>query len=345
MAFAKWGGWTLLSESLLNGPQSVEIIVGLNFGITDAKLLQYWLTLTNKPTSKLTVRVAQYLPTFHPKVIIAHFDNGSAFGIVGSGNLTGGGQHHNVECGVFLTEICDINDLDNWYEKLKCKPLTQKIIDAYKPVNDEAKKLARSALKSPELISTLNTGATTWYKDAILSDLAEFVATPRGQKAVKNRAEGAKRIRVSLRMPTFDFDKSGWLDFYKEPEFGSIRQTYPDMAKDLNALRRTMRFLTSEPVTPARFRSVFNRNGSFHVTGFGINQISKVLAVYERHKWPVLNGRVWSTLEHYGYIVPWSSDGYLQFSSDIRDALSEMGKPDFWAFDAFCEIMSRELEL
>lgn len=146
-------------------------------------------------------------------------------------------------------------------------------------------------------------------------------------------------------MPSFGFDKLGFLDFYKTAEFGSIRQTYPDMVKNVGALRRTMRFLTSQPIDPDRFRSVFNRDGSHHVAGFGINQISKVLTVSDRRKWPILNGRMWKTMEHYGYEVPWSSDGYLQFSSDMRDALGETSKPDFWAFDAFCEIRSRDLEV
>jgi hypothetical protein len=56
-----------------------------------------------QPSKHLSVRVALWTPTFQPKVILARFGGKSAFAIVGSGNLTGGGQYHNVECGIFLT--------------------------------------------------------------------------------------------------------------------------------------------------------------------------------------------------------------------------------------------------
>jgi HKD family nuclease len=344
MAFAKQSGWKLFRDSLLQSPKCVEILVGLNFGITDLALLQEWLALTNSPSSQLRVRVAPWLPIFHPKVMIARFADRSGFAIVGSGNLTGGGQHHNVECGVFLTQDDALEQVESWYKGLKSTPLTQKIIEKYRPVNDDAAKLARGALKARELVAALNPGSGAWYRDAFLSELADFLGTPRGQRALKNRVEGADRIRKALQIPAFNFDKAGFLDFYKTPEFGSIRQTYPDLVKSIAALRRSMRFLTSNSIDSDRFRSVFNRDGSQHVTGFGINQISKVLAVFDRRKWPVLNGRVWKTLEHYGYEIPWNSDGYLLFSSDMRDALSEKGKPDFWALDAFCEMRSRQLE-
>lgn len=344
MAFAKRSGWELFSEVLLDGSKSIEILVGLNFGITDPALLQEWFGLANLKSKQLKIRVAPWSPTFHPKVIVARFPDGSAFAIVGSGNLTGGGQYHNVECGVFLTQNDHIGELEKWFGTLKATPLSQAIIDEYTQFYKYASKLNRTAVKSQRLVAAFNLGGETWYKDSFLSDFATFLATARGRGAVQNRIEGADRIRGALQMPTFDFDRSGFLDFYKTPEFGSIRQTYPGMVNNLAALRRTMRFLTSKPIDPDRFRSVFNRDGSQHVAGFGINQISKVLTVHGRRNWPVLNGRVWKTMEHYGYEVPWSSDGYLQFSSDMRDALSDVGTPDFWALDAFCEIRSRDLE-
>lgn len=197
MAFAKRSGWSLFRESLMSGPKNIEILVGLNFGITDPALLQEWLAIANKPSSQMRIRIAPWYPIFHPKVIIARFAPGSDFAIVGSGNLTGGGQHHNIECGVFLTSSSDIDQVENWYTSLRSTPLTQRIIDQYKPLSDQASKLARNALKSRELVAALNPGAAIWYRDAFLSDFAEFLETPRGQDAVKGRIEGAKRIRGS----------------------------------------------------------------------------------------------------------------------------------------------------
>jgi len=341
MAFAKPSGWKLFREALLEGTKDIEIIVGLSFWITDPAVLEEWLALTKDGSTQLKVRVADWSPTFHPKVIIARFADGSSFAIVGSGNLTGGGQYHNIECGVYLTQDDLIDELETWLGTLKGAPLSKQIITDYKPFFEKAKELntqASAARFTPSL-----TGEGHWLRDAFISQFANFLETPSGQDALRSRIEGARQVRKALQMPSFNFDESGFKHFYTTPQFGSIRQAYyTNLAKNLPALRRAMSFLTSKSVDADRLNSVFA--GDHAVKGFGTNQITKVLTVYDRHKWPILNKPVASTLARYGYQLDWSARGYLAFSTHMRDALGTLGVPDFWALDAFCEVTYHDLQ-
>ena len=58
MAFAKKSGWLPIKQSLLSGDARVDILVGLNFEITDPDVLSDWLELMDNdpyrcPSSKL----------------------------------------------------------------------------------------------------------------------------------------------------------------------------------------------------------------------------------------------------------------------------------------------------
>ena len=49
MAFAKPGSWRSLRDCLLGGGKSVQIVVELNFGITDPKLLDECTAVRSAP--------------------------------------------------------------------------------------------------------------------------------------------------------------------------------------------------------------------------------------------------------------------------------------------------------
>lgn len=345
MAFAKPSGWALVKEALLSGEKTIKIVVGLNFGITDPKLLDEWLKLCLELPKRFEVRVAPQLPVFHPKVMIVRQQNDSCFAIVGSGNLTGGGQLHNVECGAYLDSELEIQELEAWYDSLRSTPLVSRIIEAYRLVYERAGKLKDTAVSySGELAEALNEGQSDWYEDLFINEFTHFLSTGDGMAALKGRIDGAKKVQTALVMPQFNFTRTGWVEFYGTHEFGRIRQTNPEMAEQVDALGRAFRFLLSKPLEAERLRAVLDRNGKHHVLGLGINQISKVLTVSNRRQWPLLNGRVTTTLFHYGYEVKSSASGYLEFAQDMRNCLSRVGEVDFWALDAFCEAKSRELD-
>jgi HKD family nuclease len=344
MAFAKKSGWVLMKEALSSGKADVQIVVGLNFGITDPELLSEWLELSAK-TPQFKVRVAPERPTFHPKLMIIECESVTC-AIVGSGNLTGGGQLLNVECGVYISKDEEIKELNTWFNMLKSVPLIKKIIDEYRPVYRAfRKRQEESEVGSSGLTAALNPDGSGWYGDLFLEEMTLFLSTPEGKIALKGRIQGAEEVRASLRMPEFDFTKEGWLQFYGIPEFGRIRQTHPEMAGKISALRKALRLLGASPLDEEKFRAIYNRTGRFHVSGLGSNQITKVLTVLDRQRWPILNKRVSTTLSHYGYPVNWSAAGYLKFAEEMRETLKEAGQVDFWALDAFCEVKSRELDL
>jgi len=344
MAFAKKSGWDLMKEALSSGKADVQVVVGLNFGITDPELLSDWLKLSAK-TPHFKVRVAPREPTFHPKLMIIECANVTC-AIVGSGNLTGGGLLHNVECGVYISKNEEIKELNTWFDNLKSVPLNKKIIDEYRPVYWASRKTREeSEVGSSGLTAALNPDGSSWDGDLFLEEMKLFLSTPGGQAALKGRIQGAKKIRAGLRMPEFDFTKEGFLQFYGTPEFGRIAQTYPAMAVKIPALRKAFRLLASTPLDEDKFRAINGRTGKFHVSGLGPNQITKVLTVLDRQRWPILNPRVRTTLSHYGYQVDWSAAGYLAFAEEMRKILKEAGQVDFWALDAFCEVKSREFDL
>lgn len=346
MAFAKKSGWSLLEEPLVNGSATVKIVVGLNFGITDPALLEEWLKLSAERPGRFEVCVAPERPTFHPKVIIVRQNASHCLAIIGSGNLTRGGLSSNVECGAYVDATGHIGELDTWYDGLRSVPLNRDIIDAYKPVYEHAKKSKEDAPQSfpRNLAAALNQGKSEWYDEPFLDAFTHFISTPAGRKEIAARTNGARHIKAVLHLPDFDFTREEWIEFYKIPQFGTIRQAYPDMADKVPRLRKAFRFLLAQPLDEKRLEDVLSGE-AHHVRGLGINQISKVLTVRDRRRWPLLNERVVTTLGYYSYQVGQKNARcYLKLAEDLRESLQRTGSVDFWALDAFCEFQSRELD-
>jgi len=344
VAFAKKSGWNTLKRALLSRKKTVEIIVGLNFGITDAELLDEWLSIQEESPEHFSVRIALRRPTFHPKVVIAQFENGRHLGIVGSGNLTAGGQGVNIECGVYITKGSHIEELEQWFGRLKTVPLNEAIVDAYRPVNERAREQSSGSGVAGPLDKLLGRHESGWYSDLFALHFREFVASDSGCKALKGRVSGARKIQSALKIPKLNFTREGWQEFYRIPEFGKIRMAYPEMVDDMPALRRTLKLLVEKSDEPEEFRSIFERKGKNHIYGMGINQISKVLTVFKRDRWPVLNKPVWATLRNYGYNIGWSATDYLKFAHDMKTLLRKTGPVDFWALDAFCKAKSQSFD-
>jgi HKD family nuclease len=257
MAFAKRSGWALLREALLSCDNKVKIVVGLNFKITDPELLDEWLELCIERQEHLEVWVAPELPVFHPKVMIIRAKDDSCVAIVGSGNLTGGGQLHNVECAVFLDDEVQLRQLETWYDDLESVRLSKKIIETYRPLYERAGKFKDTAVSfSGELVAALGGQHLRWYENLFLDELTEFFSTASGKDKLSERVDGANRIRKALQMPRFNFTKAGWMEFYRNSQFGSIRQGHPEMAEQVGALRRAFRFLTSKPLEKDQLEAV-----------------------------------------------------------------------------------------
>ena len=169
--------------------------------------------------------MAPQFPVFHPKVTIVRQKDNSCFAIVGSGNLTGGGQLHNIECAVYVDDKLGVQELRAWYDYLIAKPLSSRIIEAYRPVYERAGNLKDKAVSpSSELAAALNDGYSDWYEDIFLNEMTDFLSTQTGATALEGRISGAKRIHDALGMSLFNFKQAGWAEFYGTWDFGRIRQ-------------------------------------------------------------------------------------------------------------------------
>ena len=352
MAFAKRSGWDSIKNALLSGSTQLEILVGLNFEITDPDVLSEWLKLKERDPYRFTIGVAPRNPVFHPKVIFVQRPAKGRFAIIGSGNLTGGGLSENVECGVLLEDEAQLDELAVWISQLGSKPLDSEIIEEYRCVYKESLrafgKTGQSASKLNRLLGRAESfGAAkpipAWDVPQLLKDMDEFLATHDGIAGLKNRGEGARSIRSLLDMPNFNFDKHDWEEFYGVVEFGRIRQSYKSMSSEIGQLRKTLRLLTSRQLSGDVLEEILAINGKLHVRGLGTNIVSKILTVHDRRRWPLFNDRVRKTFEQYGYRAAWGATHYLEFAGMMRRILSRKAKPDFWAMDVFCEERSRGL--
>ena len=141
-------------------------------------------------------------------------------------------------------------------------------------------------------------------------------------------------------MPSFDFDKTAWNEFYGIPALGRLRQVYRDMIfKKQKRLKDGMRYLLNETVAMRqRLAAVLEENGAFHIRGLGLNIVSKILAVHDSQRWPVFNGPVEKTLHHFGYEPPrgvGKVGRYLKFAEVMEGFRVDSGAPDVFALDTF----------
>lgn len=115
VAYLSKRGYSTIEESLKNflfKNRRVRFLVGLSSTcVTESGALRKLVALTNKPGGKcLEVKYHRLSGIeFHPKIVLAKSKGKLKQAIVGSSNLTGGGQESNVEANVAI-EIEDLLD-------------------------------------------------------------------------------------------------------------------------------------------------------------------------------------------------------------------------------------------
>jgi HKD family nuclease len=259
MAFAKKSGWESIKEAILLGDTQVEVLVGLNFEITDPGVLTEWLRLKEKDPYRFTIDVAPRNPVFHPKVILVERADNSRFAIVGSGNLTGGGLSRNVECGVLLEDQGHLDELALWNCRLARESLSLKIIEEYRSLYKEFIQANWRRRKSASKLNQLLRGARsaegsnlipTWDVPNFLRDMERCLESEEGISGLKNREEGTQLIRRLLDMPHFNFNEKAFEEFYGVAEFGRMRQAYKKpLLSQIPQLRRSLRLLTEQDLS------------------------------------------------------------------------------------------------
>lgn len=130
VAFVKYSGFVLIEESLneclRNGGQ-VEFLIGLDFRITEPKVLRTLLQLSHNGFPLkcycFSDPAIQDTPVYHPKLYLMSNDEEATIAI-GSSNLTSGGLKDNVEVNIVLTAPLEeevVSDAYSLYNSLKFK--------------------------------------------------------------------------------------------------------------------------------------------------------------------------------------------------------------------------------
>lgn len=349
-AFAKMTGWKHLKSSIVESKGHVRLLAGLDFMQTDPDLLKEWLLLANQ-NSRIEASLASRDATFHPKVLIVRAGSPhTSFAIVGSGNLTDGGFRTNTECALYTADRATLSILRGWFYQcwVHGTKLTNAAIKEYSPKFKKAKK-AREQLRAEQkrVLNTIVKAAVAREakEKAVLKEINKAIAafkqyrnTPKFQKDYSNRLNAANSIRKLLHIPTFDFTRQEFNDFYSIGYLGTLRVGWRDVIfKQQKRLRKALTVLVDERL-PIEERVDSVLEGSNGIRGLAKGGVSKILIAADPNKWPVLNGPVETTLKFFGYDAPrGSSPGrkYKVFVELLNEFKAKTGAPDFIALDSF----------
>lgn len=152
--------------------------------------------------------------------------------------------------------------------------------------------------------------------------------------------KGGRDIERFLRLPKFDFDETGWKDFYSVAQLGRIPAFYRDsIFQHKDRLQEGLEALVKNS---GRVREVLeeflSQTGKFHIKGLNLNIISKVLVAHDPQRWSVYNGPVEDALNSFGYAPTKNASPakkFIEFTERMGRFKSASGLPDGYALDAF----------
>jgi HKD family nuclease len=339
-AFAKMTGWQLLSDSICESQATKYFLAGASFFLTQPEVLSCWLKLCKQDN----VHAALYSEkgtTFHPKVLIV--DGDSPFAIIGSGNLSRGGLKDNIECGLYTDDEFIVRELCRWFDDLfgRSAALTEGTVLDYKQKWAQLRKAAQQLRKEQEQVEKEfceNRKATLARWNDAVKAAKSYLSSERYSNSYKVRLDAAKLIKGALQYPQFDFDAKGWRSFYGVPEMGHLIPIWRDrIFKKRHRLQTGFRELIAGNVG-ANLNELLLPSGRYHISGLGLNAISKVLAVHAPAQWTVYNKPVEKTLRSFGYVSPrggTAADKYFAFTKMMDKFKEETGAEDAFALDAF----------
>jgi len=348
-AFAHKSGWEMLCPQIIDSRAEKFLLAGSNFFQTEPPILWEWLRLSESGAASAALHSNKGI-MFHPKVLLV--EGHLSFGIVGSGNLSRGGLQGNIECGLFVEKGVLLLQLQNWFDGVfnEATPLRHSIVLDYERNWNSLRKLAkelRNRQKGLEDKLAEKSVAVMKNWDDALSAARSYLVSSHFRKAYEARVAGGTLIKDFLRYPEFDFDEEGWRGFYSVQEFGHLIPLYRNsIFRKRDKLQRGLRQLVSqESVTLRVLNEFLSKKGKFHIKGFGLNAISKILAVHAPSNWAAYNQPVEKTLRRFGYLPPRGASAAGKFAAFTRmmDTFkSATGLQDAYALDAFFYHLFRE---
>ena len=355
-AFAHPSGWEMLAPAIsVSKAKTLRLLTGTSFFQTDPKVLREWLKLSKSGKVEARLHHPENF-TFHPKVLVV--EGQSTFAIVGSGNLSRGGLHGNIECAVFVESSALLKELRDWFDTVffseAAKPLEETLVSDYARTRMQHRKLTSDLRKQQQQLeeeyvariaartaaAAAAAAAVMKHWDDAVSAAKQYVSSSAFQHSYEGRVEGGRRIKRSLRYPAFDFDENGWKGFYSVKQLGNIPPFYRDrIFRQKDRLQEGLRKLVgSEGQVPEGLNELLSPNGRFHVTGLRLNIISKILAVHAPLRWAVYNRPVADVLKRFGYVPPRGAspaEKFIAFTQMMEKFKLATGLKDAYALDAF----------
>jgi HKD family nuclease len=341
-AFAHASGWEMLDAAIANSKAEVYLLTGTSFFQTEPKVLRVWMKLSRSINAKAALHVQKGV-TFHPKVLIV--EGAKNFAIVGSGNLSRGGLHSNIECATYVGSDVVLPELTKWFDETfnAATPLRDAVVGDYehkwKALRKRTKELCDEQGKLQDAFATKTAAVMKRWDDAVTT-AKRYMKTLEFQKTYAGRKAGGEQIKQFLRYPTFDFDAKGWEGFYSVLELGHLIAIRRDnVFRNKHRLQEGLKALTaSDGQLPKVLEGFLTRRGKYQINGLGLNAISKVLAVHAPEKWTVYNRPVAEALKEFGYIAPRGAsqtEKFLTFTQMMDTFKTATGLSDAYALDAF----------
>jgi HKD family nuclease len=355
VAFMNSAGLRRILDAIPERSQvELEILVGLDFGLTAPKALNKLLSVREEfKQADFRVILSQTGGVFHPKIMIIYGQE-STFALVGSANCTSGGFDTNWECTVYIDRSETLEEIATLIDRLKysdkdfiSRPLTSKLIKDYEARWQEMRQIAKQLDEldreaDEELTKIAIAQIEEW--DELIKAANKF-AKKEWSTMHSEYTQAVSRIRQCLNYPDFtNITYDQWLDFYDEWHLGHLIAVRRDVIfNHIGKLSEQLRQLVDDRIPVAdRVDSLLEDE---KIYGVGINLVTKVLTCHNPDKYPTWNNPVIDSLSRFGLKLPrGATEGqkYAAFQEIMEKMKNEAGLDDMLALDAFLYSYSKK---
>lgn len=345
-AFAKQSGWSLIGPCLEQSGAELRLIAGLDFCLTEPKLLESWNHLQSTREDVTAFLSDSSQAVFHPKVLLVESPT-KGFGIIGSGNLSHGGLQSNYECSVYITDPKVLSEINSWFCYICSEPagavqLSAAHIDAYRAKYKKAAAALATVRKQQKTIEREIRREHLASMDrwqAAVRVARKYFSSQRFKNDWREWELGIRSIRSVIKAPEFHYSQRQWQEFFEIWTLGHLIPIYRDVAfREVTKTQQGLRALANAEDARGPLSELLNPGGRYHVPSVGLNVISKILAVNYPKTWPVYNGPVAAVLQEFRYKAPRGAsrgEKYLAFAKLMRRFVKETGAKNMLQLDPF----------
>ncbi len=275
---------------------------------------------------------------FHPKVYLFRFGNGHLKAFVGSANFTSGGLEKNVEMSIAIDDQSVCNELLKWFNGIyeEASPITDLFLRKYKPYEkkyrstrqeqeDDFDEIAEEMSRYAEQEKRIKNDLLNIRKDSIYKVICN------------DRREAVLRIKNALDYDN-DFRHIDVPAYLNILELGKIRRGFQGKLAeyaDNGSLRKICKFLCNESIDISKRLDATLKGGSKHLSGWGVNNITKLLCINEPKLYFVYNNAIQSYLDKVGLGMSgeMTSAKYVTLLTIFKRICKELDIKDFAVLD------------